>query len=291
MYLHDPCGFDPTYTRSQSPSGPATTPQNGSSCGTLDFWRNSGGTSKKMTAARAYGTGNSAKIWTPEGPGTHNPILSESEFTPAHAQSRNRARSLPIKRLYTRGPNRAEAPIAIVGLGACAIEVREAERGCARSLAAISASARTLLWSRTERALSSLQRLAPLSCSGPTTRTLPFSCRGRTSACGVVQPMGGVALIPPPIAQCSLLLRWALPVPGVDAGFYKRMRSSLNKKTRTARSPPEFVFCRHWPAAGETQPGPLSGNRGGGPTSTCSRGGPTSTRPAPSSAQALRHSK
>ena len=25
----------------------------------------------------AYATGNSAKIWTPEGPGTHNPILSE----------------------------------------------------------------------------------------------------------------------------------------------------------------------------------------------------------------------
>lgn len=63
--------------------------------------------------------------------------------------------------------------------------------------AAISASARTLLWSSTPRALSSLQRLAPLSCSGPTTRTLPFSCRGRTSTCGVGQPMGGVALIPP----------------------------------------------------------------------------------------------
>ena len=44
--------------------------------------------------------------------------------------------------------------------------------------------------------------------------------------------------------------------PGVDASFYKRMRSSQHKKTRTARSPPEFVFCRHWPAAGETQPGP-----------------------------------
>lgn len=63
----------------------------------------------------------------------------------------------------------------------------------------------------------------------------------------------------PPIAQCSLLLRRALPLPGVDAAFYKRMRSSLNKKTRTARSPPELVFCRHWPAAGEKQPGPLSG--------------------------------
>jgi len=44
MYLHDPCRFDPIYTRSQSPSGPATTPQNGSSCGTFYFWRNSGGT-------------------------------------------------------------------------------------------------------------------------------------------------------------------------------------------------------------------------------------------------------
>lgn len=101
---------------------------------------------------------------------------------------------------------------------------------------------------------------------------LPFSCRGRTSACGPTH--GCFFPHPPPIAQCSLLLRWALPVPGVDAGFYKRMRSSQHKKTRTARSPPEFVFCRHWPAAGETQPGPLSGNGGGSPTST---------RPAPSS--------
>lgn len=85
MYLHDPCRFDPTYTRSQPPSGPATMPQNGSSCGTLDFWRGVTAVErkKKMTAARAYGTGNSAKIWTPEGPGTHNPILSESEFTPS----------------------------------------------------------------------------------------------------------------------------------------------------------------------------------------------------------------
>ncbi|KAK6774819.1 hypothetical protein RDI58_023624 [Solanum bulbocastanum] len=35
MYLHDPCRFHPIYTRSHSPSGPATTPQNGSSCGTF----------------------------------------------------------------------------------------------------------------------------------------------------------------------------------------------------------------------------------------------------------------
>ena len=44
MYLHDPCRFYPIYTRSQSPIGPATTPQNESSCGTFYFWRNSGGT-------------------------------------------------------------------------------------------------------------------------------------------------------------------------------------------------------------------------------------------------------
>ena len=44
MYLHDPCRFYPIYTRSQSPIGPAATPQNGSSCGTFYFWRNSGGT-------------------------------------------------------------------------------------------------------------------------------------------------------------------------------------------------------------------------------------------------------
>ncbi|KAK8491885.1 hypothetical protein V6N11_014009 [Hibiscus sabdariffa] len=44
MYLHDPCRFYPIYTRSQSPIGPATTPQNESSCGTFYLWRNSGGT-------------------------------------------------------------------------------------------------------------------------------------------------------------------------------------------------------------------------------------------------------
>jgi hypothetical protein len=71
MYLRDPCKFYPTYTRSQSPSGPATTPQNGSSCGTLIL--GGGGRSKKMTAAPTL---RSAKIWTPEGPGTQNPILS-----------------------------------------------------------------------------------------------------------------------------------------------------------------------------------------------------------------------
>ncbi|KAI6697445.1 hypothetical protein NL676_017564 [Syzygium grande] len=38
MSLHDPCRFDPIYTRSQSPIGPATTPQNGSSCETFSFW-------------------------------------------------------------------------------------------------------------------------------------------------------------------------------------------------------------------------------------------------------------
>jgi len=106
------------------------------------------------------------------------------------------------------------------------------------------------LWSRTLRALSSFQRLASVSCSGPTTRTLPCPSPA------VVQPMGMNYLIPS-IAQCSLLLRWALPVPG--AGFYKRMRSCQHKKRRTAQSPPEFVFCRHWPAAGERQPGPFSG--------------------------------
>lgn len=92
-------------------------------------------------------------------------------------------------------------------------------------------------------------------------------------------PTHGLKPSSPPIAQCSLLFRWALPVPGVDASFYKRMRSSQHKKTRTARSPPEFVFCRHWPAAGETQPGPLPGNGGGGPTSTCCRGGPQAPGP------------
>ncbi|KAF4394152.1 hypothetical protein G4B88_000663 [Cannabis sativa] len=89
--------------------------------------------------------------------------------------------------------------------------------------------------------------------------TLPFSCWGRTSSCC---PTHGCFFPHPPIAHRSLLLRWALPIAGVDAGFYKRMRSSQQKNITTVLCPPEFVFCRHWPAAKETQP-PL-GKRGGG---------------------------
>jgi len=81
MYLHDLCRFDSTYTRSQSPSGPAITPQNESSCGTVGFlagkrWN----VTNKILRPRnigAYATGNSAKIWTPEGPSTHNPVRYE----------------------------------------------------------------------------------------------------------------------------------------------------------------------------------------------------------------------
>lgn len=50
MYLS--CGFYPTYTRSQSPSGPATTPQNGSSCGTVGFLAG-----KRRNGKKSYGRG------------------------------------------------------------------------------------------------------------------------------------------------------------------------------------------------------------------------------------------
>jgi hypothetical protein len=68
MYLHDLCGFDPTYTRSQSPSGPATTPQNGSSCGTVGFLAAAEREKRlrpRKGAAFPLRAGNSAKIWTP----------------------------------------------------------------------------------------------------------------------------------------------------------------------------------------------------------------------------------
>lgn len=84
MYLHDPCRFNPIYTRSHSPSGPATTSQNGSSCGTFYFWRNGG----KILRPPNIGAGKLGQNMTPEGPGTHNPILSESEFTPCTSDSR-----------------------------------------------------------------------------------------------------------------------------------------------------------------------------------------------------------
>ena len=119
------------------------------------------------------------------------------------------------------------------------------------------------------------------SCSGPTTGTLPCP----SPAVEGLQPVvwSNPWAESPSSPHCSVLpsasLGFTRPRPGVDAGFYKRMRSSQHKKTRTARSPPEFVFCRHWPAAGETQPGPLSGNGGGSPTSTCCRGGPQAPGP------------
>lgn len=82
MYLHDPCRFNPIYTRSPSPSGPATTSQNGSSCGTFSFWRNGGKILRPPNIDRGRRYGKLGQNMTPEGPGTHNPILSESEFTP-----------------------------------------------------------------------------------------------------------------------------------------------------------------------------------------------------------------
>lgn len=59
MYLHNPCGFDPIYIRSQSPIGPATTPQNESSCETFDFWRRN---VTKYYGRVTEGMVNSAKI-------------------------------------------------------------------------------------------------------------------------------------------------------------------------------------------------------------------------------------
>ena len=68
MYLHNPCGFDPIYTRSrsQSPIGPATTPQNESSCETFYFWRRNVTKYYGRVTEGPEGTVNSAKICHPK---------------------------------------------------------------------------------------------------------------------------------------------------------------------------------------------------------------------------------
>ncbi|RWW39282.1 hypothetical protein BHE74_00055401 [Ensete ventricosum] len=66
MYFHDSLRFYTTYTQSQSPSGPATTPQNGSSCGTFSFLRNTFHSPNNILRLHNIATGNSAKIWTPD---------------------------------------------------------------------------------------------------------------------------------------------------------------------------------------------------------------------------------
>jgi hypothetical protein len=94
----------------------------------------------------------------------------------------------------------------------------------------------------------------------PTTSSLflfrsPFSCRGRTFACGVVQPVGGVALIPSLLsAPCSFA---GLYPRGRGLIFYKRMKSSLFTIKRELRGAHPFSFSaatgwplgKHCPAA------------------------------------------
>lgn len=103
----------------------------------------------------------------------------------------------------------------------------------------------------------------------PTTSSLflfrsPFSCRGRTFACGVVQPVGGVALIPPLLsAPCSFA---GLYPRGRGLLFYKRMKSSLFTIKRELRGAHPFSFSATtgWPQ-GKHSPA-ASRERGGGPT-------------------------
>jgi len=100
----------------------------------------------------------------------------------------------------------------------------------------------------------------------PTTSSLflfrsPFSCRGRTFACGVVQPVGFSSS-----PHCSVLPAASLGFTRVGAGFYKRMKSSLFTIKREPRGAHPFSFsaATGWPQ-GKHSPA-ASRERGGGPT-------------------------
>ena len=100
----------------------------------------------------------------------------------------------------------------------------------------------------------------------PTTSSLflfrsPFSCRGRTFACGVVQPVGFSSS-----PHCSVLPAASLGFTRVGAGFYKRMKSSLFTIKREPRGAHPFLFsaATGWPQ-GKHSPA-ASRERGGGLT-------------------------
>jgi hypothetical protein len=100
----------------------------------------------------------------------------------------------------------------------------------------------------------------------PTTSSLflfrsPFSCRGRTFACGVVQPVGFSSS-----PHCSVLPAASLGFTRVGAGFYKRMKSSLFTIKREPRGAHPFSFsaATGWPQ-GKHSPA-ASRERGGGLT-------------------------
>lgn len=97
----------------------------------------------------------------------------------------------------------------------------------------------------------------------PTTSSLflfrsPFSCRGRTFACGVVQPVGFSSS-----PHCSVLPAASLGFTRVGAGFYKRMKSSLFTIKREPRGAHPFSFSaatgwpqgKHSPAASRERGG------------------------------------
>ena len=100
----------------------------------------------------------------------------------------------------------------------------------------------------------------------PTTSSLflfrsPFSCRGRTFACGPTRES-------PSSPHCSVLPAASQGFTRVDAGFYKRMKSSLFtitiKRALRGAHPFSFSAATGWPL-GKHSPA-ASRERGGGPT-------------------------
>lgn len=135
-------------------------------------------------------------------------------------------------------------------------------------------SARTLLWSRTERALSSLQRLAPLS-----------SFWSDNDPSLVVEGLPPVVWSnpwaeSPSSPRCSVLPAALLGFTRVDAGFYKRMRSSILTRKREPRGayPSSFSAATGWPP-GKHSPAPS--RETGVQQALAAEGGPRRTRPAP----------
>jgi len=102
----------------------------------------------------------------------------------------------------------------------------------------------------------------------PTTSSLflfrsPFSCRGRTFACGVVQPVGFSSS-----PHCSVLPAASLGFTRVGAGFYKRMKSSLFTIKREPRGAHPFSFsaATGWPQGKHSPAASRERGVGDGPT-------------------------
>ena len=88
MYLHDPCRFNPIYTGA---TPLAVLPPRRRTGARVEPFLSGVTAVKRNKILRPPNIGAGGTLgqnMTPEGPGTHNPILPESDFTPCTSDSR-----------------------------------------------------------------------------------------------------------------------------------------------------------------------------------------------------------